>query len=52
MSKRAFDRLDVSPFDFDAISKRFADEEPYYIYPYDSSRTKRLGNESIMYIDA
>jgi len=41
MSKRAFDRLDVSPFDFDAISKRFVDEEPYYIYPYESSRTKR-----------
>jgi len=41
MSKRAFDRLDVSPFDFD-IAKRFADaEDSYYYYPYDASRVKR-----------
>lgn len=25
--KRAFDRLDVSPFDFDAMTKRFNDDE-------------------------
>ena len=25
--KRAFDRLDISPFDFDAMTKRFSDDE-------------------------
>uniref|UniRef100_A0A915CKY6 Uncharacterized protein n=1 Tax=Ditylenchus dipsaci TaxID=166011 RepID=A0A915CKY6_9BILA len=30
VSKRAFDRLDMSPFDFEALSKRFNDDDDYY----------------------
>ncbi len=38
VSKRAFDRLDASPFDFDAVSKRF--DDGFYLY-HDSGRVKR-----------
>lgn len=30
VSKRAFDRLDMSPFDFEALSKRYNDDDDYY----------------------
>jgi len=34
--KRAFDRLDVSPFDFEALSKRYVDDD----YLFDARRKK------------